>query len=698
MYQVEFQINDVFEMDKQNHRVLALPVDHVVLFNMVDRLAEPEIHQRAHLESLVDEEVMTRQQDPYAEYIANAAYATATDIEVRDRRYKVIKNIVEDSEFFLRCRRRELFREAKLEHNKKSKFVGDTCRKFWRKGAVPNALIGELCNSGAAGKLRTFENSRPGPNADFEDRSKAVRTEMVHKLFKAVIDKHYLAEGKKFSQTHKQFKIRYCTIKSNVKDEDIPTIAQMRQYFRTEYKELYALKKRMDKYKYDKDIKARSSTINTQVNGPGDIFAVDTTLAKINLVSAKDRSLIIGKPTLVLVKDVFSRKVVGWYLGFENPSYYSTVLALASAISDNTEEFAAAGFENVPEGLVPFTMCQKISGDKGELFTHRGNVLRNQYGVSFLTSRSYGSEANGLIERGIRKVEESFEDDLPGVAEAIKAKKQGGKDTRLKAGVTLEELREYILEEILLHNQYANLSKSYDRDADMPVDLPLTPSSLWKWGIKNRMGSLKNVSRKTFLLSMLPRETAKTSLKGICFEGLYYWSDELEEKAFFEKDRSLCPYGKLECIYDPSCMDKITVILPGKKPQFIQCELSDRSRFYRSCSLQEVRVLRKETNKTDHETAKVFKAKLVEREVGKGEFIKEIKNKSPKGEMLSDAARLNAIKENSKDALTEERTQRMKDGSSIFEPIDKSDSNNEEHQDEALHNPEVAELLKNKRT
>jgi hypothetical protein len=40
----------------------------------------------------------------------------------------------------------------------------------------------------------------------------------------------------------------------------------------------------------------------------------------------------------------------------------------------------------------------------------------------------------------------------------------------------------------------------------------------------------------------------------------------------------------------------------------------------------------------------------------------------------------------------------MEDGDSIFEPIEKSDSNNEEHQDEALHNPEVADLLKNKRT
>jgi len=697
MSQVEFQINDVFEMKKQKHRVLALPVDHVVLFNMDERLAEPVIHQRSDLESLVDDEEITRQQDPYAEHIVNAVYATAKDIEVRDRRYKVIKNIVEDPEFFIKCRRRELFRQARQQYKKKSKFVGETCRTYWRKGGVPNALVGALCNSGGAGKLRTFVNSRAGRNADLQDRTKAVRTDLVHNLFKAVIDKHYLAGGKKFSQTHKKFKILFSTKTGVVKSEEIPTIDQMRQFYHTEYKELDALKKRMDKYKYEKDVKAKSSTINTQVNGPCDIGETDATIAKIHLVSPKDRTLILGKPTLILVKDVFSRRVTDWYLGFENPSYYSNVLALASSISDKTDELKQAGFESVPPNRIPIVMYHKISGDKGELFAHGGDVLRNQFGVTFSTTRSYGSDAKGMIERAIRSVEQSFEDDLPGVAEAIKAKKQGGKDTRLKAGVTLEELRKYVLQEILIHNQYANLSSNYDRDEDMPVDLPLTPNSLWEWGIKNRMGYQKKVSRKTFLLSMLPREIATTSVKGVCFDGLYYWSKELEELGFFEKDRTLCPYDKLECVFDPSCMNNITVIVPGKKPTFIQCPLSDRSRFFRNCSLHEAKELRKACRHTDEETQRIHEEALVDREKEKEAFITELNNKKPKGDMPSDASRIKAIPHNRSEALAQERKERMEEGT-IFEPSKQQNPEKKEHQEDALNNPEVDELLKNKRT
>jgi hypothetical protein len=691
-----FQINDVFNMDEQRYRVIAMPVEHVVLFNLDERLAEPEIHPRLPLESLADDDGLIRIKDPYAEHIANAGYANKKDKAVRDRRFKVIKDIVSDPEFFISSRRKELFKEARLNHDKKSKFLWQQCRLYWKKGLVPNALIGKLCNSGARGKIRTFVDSRGGPNKYKQQRTKAIVTQAVRSMFSSVINKFYLIECKSFAQTYRKFQARYHTKFHVENSKDIPTINQMRQHYKMEYLEIDTLKKQTDKYKYEKDIKAKSSTINTQVNGPGDIFETDATLAKIFLVCERDRSLIIGKPTLMLVKDIFSRKVIGWYLGFENPSYYSNVLALASAITDNTNEFKEAGFENVPKGLVPVTFCQQLVADKGELNTHHGDVLRNQFGITFSTTRSYGSDAKGMIERAIRSVEQSFEDDLPGVAEAIKAKKQGGKDKRLEANVTLRELRKYVLEEILIHNQYGNLSGNYDRDEDMPVDLPLTPSSLWQWGILNRMGTLKSVSRKAFLLAMLPRGKATTSVNGFCFNGIYYWSDKFEKLGFFEKIRSLCPYDELECIYDPSCMDNITVVLPGKVPEFVQCPIADLSRYYRSCSLQEVKVLQKAIGQTDAETKQEHEDVLVDRENKKEQFIKELKKKKPRGYLESDAARIKGIPKNRSEALAQERAERMEEGT-IFEPVNELDPNDEEHQDEALHNPEVAELLKNKR-
>ncbi|GFD86822.1 hypothetical protein KUL150_28810 [Alteromonas sp. KUL150] len=691
-----FQINDVFKMGDTLYRVLALPIDYVVLFNMDDKGAMPEIHKRNCLEEMAYDADLIRAEDPFLEHITAAEFASDSDKAIRDQRFSVIQNIVEDPEFFISSRRKELFKDAKSKFNKQAKFLWQICRLYWRKGLVPNALIGKYCNSGASGKTRNCNKPRVwrGKEGTGDEKPIAAVTPRTREHFDTVIKRHYLAQRKTFEQTHLKLQALYQTLYRDIADEDIPTINQLRQHYQMTYIEVEVLKQRIDKHKYEKDVKAKRSTVNTEVNGPADIFGTDATRAKIHLVSKKDRSLIVGKPTLILVKDVFSRMVMGWYLGFENPSYYSNVLAFASAISDKTSEYTEAGFETVPDGLLPVAICQKISGDKGELYTHRGETLRKNFGVTFTTSRSYGSDANGIIERALQSVEKSFEHDLPGIAQPPKAKKQGGKDSRLVANVTIEELREYVLEEILLHNQLADLSNSYDRDDDMPTGLPLTPISLWRWGIKNRMGTVRTVSKKNFLLTMLPRGMATASVKGFCFEGLYFWSERLEELGFFEKNRTIAPYDQLECIFDPSSMNNLVVILPGKKPEFVQCYLSDRSRYYRDCSLQEVKVLQRANRKTDEKTKKEHNNALIIREIRKDEFIKELKRKKPHSHLKSDAERLRDIPENRKAELAEERSERMQ-GGSIFEPVE--GSKHQEHQDDALYNPEVAELLKNKR-
>ncbi|WP_139302540.1 hypothetical protein [Thalassotalea sp. PP2-459] len=104
--------------------------------------------------------------------------------------------------------------------------------------------------------------------------------------------------------------------------------------------------------------------------------------------------------------------------------------------------------------------------------------------------------------------------------------------------------------------------------------------------------------------------------------------------------------------------------------------------------------MQRANSKTDEKTKKKHNEALVIREIRKDEFIKELKRKKPHSHLKSDAERLRDIPENRKAELAEERSERMQ-GGSIFEPVE--GSKHQEHQDDALYNPEVAELLKNKR-
>ena len=81
---------------------------------------------------------------------------------------------------------------------------------------------------------------------------------------------------------------------------------------------------------YQKDKRALTSTSGNLNFGPGARYEIDATIADLYLVAEDDPALIIGRPVLYFVKDVFSRMVVGMYVGLENPSWVAAMVALSS--------------------------------------------------------------------------------------------------------------------------------------------------------------------------------------------------------------------------------------------------------------------------------------------------------------------------------------------------------------------------------
>ena len=59
----------------------------------------------------------------------------------------------------------------------------------------------------------------------------------------------------------------------------------------------------------------------------------------------------------------------------------------------------------------------------------------------------------------------------------------------------MHEFTKIILNSVLMHNQTHEI-RSYDRDIDMPTDLPNIPLQLWNWGIQNRTGKLRTASER----------------------------------------------------------------------------------------------------------------------------------------------------------------------------------------------------------
>lgn len=254
-------------------------------------------------------------------------------------------------------------------------------------------------------------------------------------------------------------------------------------------------------------------TATAGVLAPGSRYEIDATIADIYLLSA-DRHNVIGRPTLYVVVDVFSRMVTGFYVGLENPSYVTAMGALVTSMSDKIDLCGRYGFEITSEQWPTVGIPDAILADRGELLGYQIESLEKAFGVRIEITPPYRGDAKGIVERYFRTLQAEFKPFAPGVVTGTKVRKQGGKDYRLDATLTLEDFTRIMLASILHRNQYAVLPK-YDRDADMSNDMALTPLNIWNWGIQYRTGRLRNVSEDALRIALLPRQKVYLSDLGV---------------------------------------------------------------------------------------------------------------------------------------------------------------------------------------
>ena len=98
----------------------------------------------------------------------------------------------------------------------------------------------------------------------------------------------------------------------------------------------------------DRAVLGRSTT---GLLGPGFFFQVDATVADVHLVD-ESRTHNIGRPVFYVVIDVFSRMIVGFYVGLEHASWEAASLALVNMVSRKSPYCQTLGIE-IPDAQWP---------------------------------------------------------------------------------------------------------------------------------------------------------------------------------------------------------------------------------------------------------------------------------------------------------------------------------------------------------
>src|SRR5699024_1630081 len=298
--------------------------------------------------------------------------------------------------------------------------------------------------------------------------------------------------------------------------------------------------------------------------------------------SSFDRSLVIGRPVIYGIIDVYSRMVTGIYVGLEGPSWIGAMMALDNMMTDKVEYCQQFNI-NIDESQWPAKYLPEIIiADRGEFEGYSPENLINNLNIKIENTSPYRGDLKGIIERQFRTLNGKIKRKAPGAIQK-EYRERGDRDYRLDASLTLEEFTQIIIHLVLHHNQ-KNIDK-YPLEKEMIVDqITATPINLWRWGIANKKGRLQSVTnRNQFRMNLLPKANARITRAGIKFKGLAYGSEKALNEQWYLKMKN----QSIEIVYDPRSMNQIYIPHNGGK-SFDICYLLDTSVQYKDNSLDEV--------------------------------------------------------------------------------------------------------------
>lgn len=510
-------------------------------------------------------------------------------------------------------------------------------------------------NAGAPGKPRTLAGSqKSGAKRKFGNGTGIKVTPEIERLFRLTVESELLNDKKiNITSAHRQFEELFVQHYPHIKQGDIPTRRQFDHFYKREYELPQRIEARTPVLSFQKDVRPLSGTATANTLGPGSRYEIDATIADIYLVADDDRSKILGRPILYVVVDVFSRMVVGFYIGFHNPSYVVAMQAIVNACSDKVSLCKLLGIDIQSEQWPTLGLPDVILADRGEMMSHQVERLIQGYNVRIENAPAYRGDAKGIVERYFGTLQAEFKPYAPGVVKGNRIQKHGEKDYRLEAVVPISAFAKIIIKTILYRNQYHVLD-TYDRDADFPPDLPSVPLHIWNWGIQNRTGHLRTVDPDTLRIMILPRKKVSISTSGVNLWGLYYIGSEILREGWLHRSKEVTRPQDLQAAYDPSCVDKIYLFPKHDSTIYWECSLSTKSRQFAGMSFWQVWEIQ-DQEKNLHAIEK-DNSKTARRELD--QFIRDTIAESKKmatNSGVSNRQRLSEIKSNKKSVRENEK-------------------------------------------
>ena len=523
--------------------------------------------------------------DPYARFVSEEELSIK-EKEIRDDAWKIIEEIVKPENeplIFDKKKRYQIILKTVETYGVHKMTVYKYLYRFWQRGKVKNTLIPDYKNSGGKGKTRVAGAKKRGRKPKFihsEHIGEGINVdESVRKIFRLAISKFYrdskeislkaafkIMLKKYFAEDYKN--IGGVRVPILIHASQRPTYEQFLYWYNKEKDIKEDISSRQGGSAYEMSSRPILGSSTHEVFGPASRFEIDATVADVYLISGYNPDWIIGRPIVYVVIDVFSRLIVGVYVGLEGPSWVGAMMTLANTVTNKKAFCLEYGISIKDAEWHCESLPNTLLADGGELAGEAVESLATNLNVRIETTSPYRGDLKGIVERNFLTIKERVKPFLPG--QVKKADIKRGNDYRLDAKLNLYQFTQIIIYSILHHNKSRH--KAYERDKEMiEQNVEPVPIKLWEWGIKNRSGKLRTYDEDIVRLNLLPKGYGKVTRSGILFEGMEYSCERSIREGWFRKG-------------SPQYSEKLPIVYDFRNLNYIYLK-SNNGRDYEKCHL-----------------------------------------------------------------------------------------------------------------
>jgi hypothetical protein len=576
---------------------------NVVTIDINHPNAQPIFHKYKEIEeALAVNTASILFDDPYSKFLLPESELTEKQRKYRDAAWEAIGLIIKHKELaFFPHQRTQFIKEAVKRTGRSEPTIRKDLRRYWQGGQTKNSLLPHFDLCGGKGKEKRSDGCKRGrPSLLSLNKGEIVGTNVdaaIHEKFRKGIRLFYeTSQQSSFTRAYqltleKFFAIGYKELSDGTKApilppaEQLPTLRQFQYWYEKSCDIKHQLISRKGERQYNLNHRAIVGNSTQMAFGPGSLFQIDATIADVYLVSSLNRCCIVGRPTLYLVVDVFSRMIVGFVVTLEPPSWLGAMLALENATADKVEFCKTFDIKIIEAEWPSHNLPEAILADRGEFEGYNANNLVDSLGVDIDNTPPYRADMKGIVEQTFNQLNNEAIHWLPGSVK--KLPERGERDYRLDGVITLYEFRQLIILAILDHNNEKRLSK-YPMNRFMIQDeLEPYPVNLWQWGVENRMGSLPWKSSEIIRLNLLPSAEASVTRDGcIYFKKLHYICELAVREQWFIKARNKGGW-KITVAYDPRLVDYIYIRLDRGKNMEV-CQLLEVDQRFQGCDFREI--------------------------------------------------------------------------------------------------------------